>query len=77
MYSYVHKDVCVRTCVCMHIISVHVFLCTHVCLHVCILMYTVYVYMCMYVYAYLKILKVPMSDLNCWKMVVELSIACG
>lgn len=62
MYLCMYTDISIYVCLCMHVL----------CTDVCICMYIVYVYICMYVYAYLKILKVPMSELYRWKMVVKL-----
>ena len=67
--------ICTYVCICV-CTQIYLYTCACACMclctDVCIFMYIVYVYICMYVYAYLKILKVPMSELYCWKMVVKL-----
>lgn len=54
-----HMYVCVIICMHTIIVCAHM----HVCVHVCLCTLLMYMY-CVYVYAHLKILEVPMLELN-------------
>lgn len=60
-YLWMHMHVCVI--ICMHTIVVCAHM--HVYVHVCLCTLFMYMYVCM-LYAYLKILEVPMLELNYW-----------